>query len=378
MLNKKGSARPPDFSRLDGHKNTKNENMANIEKRIAKNGKVSYRVKVRLKGYPAQSETFPNLSMAKNWATRMEARIKEGLHLTVIESKRHTLAELIDLYDRRILSARSNNSRYPRSHLRVWRELMGDYSLASITPALIIKTRERIADIETNNKKKSQSTLNRYLAALSVVLSYAVRELEWLEVNPVSKVSKLPEPRGRVRYLSDTEREKLLYAAKESKNPYIYPVILLGITTGARKMEIMGLRWSDVDLFAQRAVLHDTKNGERRGLPLVEPALTELKKLYATRRKSEFVFPSRDGMQPFDIKRGWDAVINAAGIEDFHFHDLRHTCASYLAMNGATMGEIAAVLGHKTLQMTKRYAHLSDEHSQSVVEKMTTKIFGGQ
>ena len=63
---------------------------------------------------------------------------------------------------------------------------------------------------------------------------------------------------------------------------------------------------------------------------------------------------------------------------DFHFHDLRHTCASYLAMNGATMGEIAAVLGHKTLQMTKRYAHLSEEHSQSVVEKMTTKIFGGQ
>ena len=67
-----------------------------------------------------------------------------------------------------------------------------------------------------------------------------------------------------------------------------------------------------------------------------------------------------------------------ANLVDFHFHDLRHTCASYLAMNGATMGEIAAVLGHKTLQMTKRYAHLSEEHSQSVVEKMTTKIFGGQ
>lgn len=352
--------------------------MANIEKRTAKNGKVSYRVKVRMKGYPAQSQTFKSLSMAKSWATRMEARITEGLHLTVIESKRHNLNELIDLYERRVLSQRRGAVADTVRHLRVWQRFIGEYALASITPALIVKTREQIAAIETHGKKKTNATLNRYLAALSVVFSYAMCELEWLDTNPISKVSKLPEPRGRVRYLSDTERESLLLAAQESTNPYIYPVILLAITTGARKMEIMGLRWADVNLPAQRAILHDTKNGERRCLPLVEPALGELRKLHEIRGKSEYLFPSRDGQQPFDIKRAWDAVINTANITDFHFHDLRHTCASYLAMNGATMGEIAAVLGHKTLQMTKRYAHLSDEHSQSVVEKMTTKIFGDQ
>ena len=352
--------------------------MANIEKRTAKNGKVSYRVKVRMKGYPPQSQTFKSLSMAKSWATRMEARITEGLHLTVIESKRHNLNELIDLYERRILSQRKGAVADTVRHLRVWQRFLGDYALASITPALIIKAREQIAALETHNKKKTNATLNRYLAALSVVLSYAVRELEWLDINPISKVSKLPEPRGRVRYLSAAERENLIAAAQASPNPYIYPVILLAITTGARKMEIMGLRWADVDLAAQRAILHDTKNGERRCLPLVEPALGELRKLHTVRGKNEYLFPSRDGQQPFDIKRAWDAIIRTTGITDFHFHDLRHTCASYLAMNGATMGEIAAVLGHKTLQMTKRYAHLSDEHSQSVVAKMTARIFGVQ
>lgn len=346
--------------------------MANIEKRTSKNGKTSYRVKVRMKGYPMQSETFPNLTMARNWATRTEARIKEGLHLAVIESKRHTLSELITRYESR-LGASVDTSR----HLRVWSKLIGDYSLASMTPSLIIETREKIAEIKTHKKTKSNATINRYLAALSVVLSYATKELEWLDINPMSKVSKLQEPRGRVRYLSDTERDNLLGAAKTANNPYLYPTILMAITTGARRMEILGLKWADVDLNTQRAILHDTKNGERRGLSLVEPTLSELKKLYRKRAKSEFVFPSYDGKQPFDIKRSWDKAISDAHIEDFKFHDLRHTCASYLAMNGTTMGEIAAILGHKTLQMTKRYAHLSDAHSQSVLEKMTTKIFGG-
>ncbi len=77
------------------------------------------------------------------------------------------------------------------------------------------------------------------------------------------------------------------------------------------------------------------------------------------------------------IRTAWDSAVKSAGVENFHFHDLRHSCASYLAMNGASLVEIAAVLGHKTLDMVKRYAHLSEQHTLSVVERMNQKIFGG-
>ncbi len=350
--------------------------MANIEKRISKNGKISYRVKIRIKGAPVLSKTFSGLTRARDWAAKMETKIKDGVHSSVFESQKHTLNELIDHYINKVLPYKNNSSAADTArHLQEWKRRIGERFLAHLSPGIISRVREEIATSSKQGKTRSNSTINRYMAALSVVFSYAVKELEWLDINPISKISKLPEPRGRVRYLSDTEREKLLSAVKVANNPYLYPVVLVAITTGARRMEILSLKWADVDLEAKRAILHDTKNGERRGLPLVEPALGALKELYANRGNSPFVFPSHDGTQPFDIKRSWDKAIATAGIEDFRFHDLRHTCASYLIMNGATMGEISAVLGHKTLQMTKRYAHLSDSHTHNIVEKMSTKIF---
>ena len=92
-------------------------------------------------------------------------------------------------------------------------------------------------------------------------------------------------------------------------------------------------------------------------------------------RERDYVFPSQDGTAPRQIKRPWEAAVKLAELEDFRFHDLRHSAASYLAMNGASLAEIAEVLGHKTLQMVKRYAHLSDQHVAGVVERMNKAIF---
>ena len=106
-----------------------------------------------------------------------------------------------------------------------------------------------------------------------------------------------------------------------------------------------------------------------------------LQELYTNHKSGKYVFPSREfgGSRPANIHASWYAALRKANIQNFRFHDLRHTAASYLAMNGATMGEIADILGHKTLQMTKRYSHLSDMHKQSVVERiMSKKIFGDE
>ena len=143
-------------------------------------------------------------------------------------------------------------------------------------------------------------------------------------------------------------------------------------------MEIMGLRWNQVDLQRRMITLHDTKNGERRSVPIVGHAL-ELMQARAKLRRIDttLIFPGKNPRKPINLHRPWLTALQHAGIEDFRWHDLRHSCASYLAMNSASAAEIAEVLGHKTLQMVKRYAHLSHDHVAGVVEKMNRQIFEG-
>ena len=198
-----------------------------------------------------------------------------------------------------------------------------------------------------------------------------------MEQNPARKVSKYKESRGRVRFLSDDEREKLLAACKESDNRFLYIVVVLALSTAARKMELLGLKWQDVDLTRKSIILHETKNDDRRVLPLQGHALSLMLDCSKIRKLGcDYVFPSDKKCQPIDIRTAWENAIKRAEIEDFRFHDLRHSAASYLAMNGASIAEIAEILGHKTLQMVKRYAHLSEAHTAKVVQRMNERIFG--
>jgi integrase len=144
-----------------------------------------------------------------------------------------------------------------------------------------------------------------------------------------------------------------------------------------RQGEILRLKWSDVDFARRQLVIHESKNNERRVVPVVSQAYKVLREYGKVRKiDSEQIFPegAKSGLQA--IRKAWEAVLKEAKIEDFRFHDLRHSAASYLAMNGATLAEIAEVLGHKTLQMVKRYSHMSDAHTAGVVERMNSKIFG--
>ena len=203
-------------------------------------------------------------------------------------------------------------------------------------------------------------------ANLSNVSSYAMLAQSVVN-NPVMKVSRLKESRGRVRFLSDSEREALLAACHESDNKYLYSIVVLALSTGARKNEVLNLKWENVDFNRQVITLHETKNGERRLLPLQGYAY-ELILALSKRRvfTSEHLFPSDRTDKPVEIKKAWEISIKRAGIEDFRFHDLRHSTASYLAMDGASMTDIAEVLGHKTLQMVKRYAHYLKNRTENV------------
>lgn len=354
--------------------------MANIEKRTSSDNETSYRVKVRIKGYPVQSATFERLTDAKKWASATESAIREGRHFKTTEAKRHTLGEMVDRYLRDVMPTKPKSEYAQTRHLLWWKQELGQYSLADVTPALLAQFRDKLASgITPRGTARSPSTVLRYMAALSHAYTIAVKEWGWVDDTPMRKVSKPKEPRGRVRFLSEDERDALLKACRESKNPDLYPAVVLALSTGARQMEIMTLRWGQVNLKRGAITLHETKNGEIRALPLAGHAMELMTERTKLRRiDTQLVFPGRNPEKPLDLRNPFEAALKAAGITNFHWHDLRHTAASYLAMNGASLAEIAEVLGHKTLQMVQRYAHLSHAHTSRVVASMNEKMFGGR
>jgi integrase len=353
--------------------------MATIEKRTTNNGESSYRVKVRLKGYPTQTATFERLTDAKKWIQDTESAIREGRHFKTNAAKKHTLKELIERYEIEILPRKPKSIVDQKVQLNWWKERMGAFLLSDMTPSVITEYRGKLLSepSERGAKQRTNATVNRYCAVLSHCFTVAVKEWEWMQENPMPKIKKLPEPRGRTRYLNDEERERLLKVCKESDSPFLYILVVLSIATGTRKMELASIKWSDVDLNRGMIFLYDTKNKEIRSLPLVGIAKELMVEHHKNRNQnSEFVFPAKNLVSPIDIRAPFNTALKRAEIKDFRWHDLRHSCASYLAMNGATLAEIAGVLGHKTLSMVKRYSHISDAHTAGVVARMNNKIFG--
>lgn len=355
--------------------------MANIQERISNDGKVTYRVQVRLKGYPSQTATFKRKTDARRWAQQIETAIAEGRHFKTAESKKRTFSELIDRYIKQVLPNKPKSFDKQRAQLLWWREQLGPYALADITPALIAEHRDKLLGEITNRKKKrSNSTVVRYLAAISHAFTVAVREWGWIEDSPLRKVSKPKEPGGRVRFLDTDERIRLLDACKESGNPFLYPIVILALATGMRRAEMLNLTWGNIDFERNKIVLLETKNGDKRIVPLSNYTKAILLSIREKNPNSLFfVFPRQKGQmpqKPIDIRTAWEAVLEKAQIQNFRFHDLRHCCASYLLMNGASLAEISEVLGHRTLAMVKRYAHMSEGHAANIVSKMNENIFG--
>ncbi|MFT7087755.1 MAG: integrase [Rickettsiales bacterium] len=176
-----------------------------------------------------------------------------------------------------------------------------------------------------------------------------------MQENPMSKISKLKEPRGRTRFLDDEERARFLTVCKASQSPFLYVLVVLALSTAARKDEILSLRWKDVDLQRGLIFLHDTKNGDKRSLPLKGIAQDLMKTHFKNKKENtDLVFPAKNLKEPIDIRAPFETALKKAEIEDFKWHDLRHYAASYLAMNGASLAEISALLGHKTLSAEKK------------------------
>ena len=352
--------------------------MKGIDKRTHKDGAVSYRARVRIKGHPVIIKSFSSKTLAMKWKRDTESAIERGAFSYEKPGTRHTLSELIDRYIEKVLPTKPKNARNVRQHLLWWKQELGSYLLSDIKPNLIAQKRDDLFSSPTcKNSPRSPTTVVRYLASLSHVFSVAVRDWEWMQENPVLKISKPKISNERTRFLSDEERTRLIKACQESESKGLYPVVILALSTGMRRGEILNLRWSDVYLDRGAILLQTTKNGERRFVPLVGIALDLLRSRYVGQSVNTLTFPaSHSPSKPIDIRSAWETALEKANISNFRFHDLRHTAASYLAMNQASLLEIGTLLGHKTVQMTKRYAHFSNIHIQSLSTALNNRFFG--
>lgn len=374
--------------------------MATIEKRKqTATGETFYRVRVRIQGLPEKQKTFKRMTDAKLWAQQTEAAIRRGEVTNVVtKTKGKTLSDVITRYRQEVLPHKAKSSqRAAESYLKHWDAALGKYGLSYLTPDLISAevaklaqagdTRRKLKDGETPPKPKSRKTQKLYRDMLGVLLKNA-KAWGWTPQNLMDGVNPITNIRDeRTRFLSDEERARLLNACKASDNDYLFTVVVFALSTGARKSEILGLTLADVDLERGAAVFRNTKNGDTRAAPLARhlrellaDQIGKAEALYAALPnppRTHWLFPRRDGLAPMDIRKAWENARDAAQLEDFRFHDLRHSTASYLAMKGASLVEIAEVLGHRTLQMVRRYAHLSESHVKGLVESLGEDIFEG-
>lgn len=336
-----------------------------------------YRVRIKRNGR-VKSKTFTTHRAATTWAKRvendtelMEALALPGAGLTYAECAR----EYLDQWQGR-------DAGLPK-RLDYWIRSIGDMRLSDITADVIRTQLKEYASgkvqrwngpnvtgykLRTTNKKRQPSTINRMKAAGSTVMKFAIKE-GYLNDNPFRKVPGLTENKGRQRYLSDDERQALFKAVEHAAWPKMKLLVLMALTTGCRQSELLGLRWSDIDFKARTAYLARTKNGDPRLVPIPNITIDELLKFREVGKG--LVFPSViKPKRPFEFRKHWAKALAEAGIENFRWHDLRHSAASMLVNNGVDLYTVGQVLGHRSQQTTARYAHLSIESKQAAVDSV--------
>ena len=324
--------------------------MATFVARSGPGGRRVWQVKIRRNGWPMQSATFDSKGAADVWARQVEGEMDRGVFVSRAEAEGTSLADALKRYAVEV-SSKKRSALRERYTIDLWqRSALGRRSLASLRGKDIAMV---VRDLEASGL--GANTVRIHLALLSHLFTIARKEwgLESLS-NPVALIRKPRLPEGRTRRLIEGEEQRLL-AAAEIYGGEIAHIIRWAIATAMRRSEIAAMRWEHLD--KRRSVLHipQTKNGSPRTIPLSTQALTALGR--AEPKGAGLVW----SLRPDSITQAFERVCGASGIDGMTFHDLRHEAASRLFERGLNPMEVAAVTGHKTLQMLKRYTHLRAE-----------------
>lgn len=284
------------------------------------------------------------------------------------ESFRQSIVTFGDLLDDALAVSRAENGpETTYNHERkfeFFRERFGDRQADSITKQEIL---EFLVDF-SDERDWAPATFNRWQVSLSLVFSVAVDNGK-ISSNPASKIKKKVESNGRIRFLSDKEEEILLHYLREHYPEHV-AAFLISVHTGIRAGEQFRMQWKDIDLERRILTIPKTKNGDTRYIHLNETATAAIKWLYQRRIKLPWVFLNSRGEQLRSQRDWFDRVLAATKLPDYTWHCNRHTFASRLVMKGVDLRTVGELLGHRTFQMTMRYAHLAADHKRSAVARL--------
>lgn len=307
---------------------------------------------------------YGSKNLAQTVLAKRKVEIAEGKFLNKLKKNRIKFKDFAQEYLE--LHSKQNNKSWQITDVRqisVLNRVFAEMYLDQITPYVVEKYKaQRVQEVQP-------PTVNRQLACLKSIFNKAIGWGKFQGPNPVKPVKLFKENNERIRFLEKDEIVRLLSCC----NKYLKGMIIIALNTGMRRGEILDLKWRDVDVKRGVIYLYNTKNREKREIPINEQVKTAL---IRTKKhpQSEYIFYKRDGSPFGGFRKSFFTACKKSGIKDFHFHDLRHTFASHLVMSGVDLNTVRELLGHKTMKMTLRYSHLSPSHKQRAVDVLSRKM----
>jgi len=323
--------------------------------RIYRRGKFWY-IDYAYKGKRFRKRIGQSKKVAELTLKDIEVKIAKGEHLGIHDSKKILFESYGNVY---LEYAKTNKAdktyELNISNLHALTPFFQGKHLSDITPQDIERYKaERL-------KQVLPASVNRDLTCLRHMLNKAV-EWSYLSASPMKGVKLLKEPPGRLRFLSKDEIKRLMEELPDSTKT----VVLFALYTGLRKSEILNLKWNNIDFKNKMIIVDKTKTNERRIIPMNNAIYKELQDI-SRNRNGDAIF----AQEKINLRKNFEAAVKRAEIDDFRFHDLRHTFASYLVMSGASLIAVQQLLGHKEIRMTMRYSHLSQDHLLDAINKLS-------
>lgn len=316
---------------------------------IRKKGEGQYHVQIRKRGYPTQTKTFTKEADAKRWATIIESEMERGIFVSRTEAEETLIKDILQRYEQEILPSKRGQAS-DKSRLKTLHSTFGVYTLASVTSTQIAKFRDqRLKVVGPQSVIHELNLLNRVFKAATMDWGIALPG-----GLPTAQVRKPIKPRGRDRRVAECEIAKILEVTESSE---LRTIVILAIETGMRRNELASLVWDEINLKNQTAHLPKTKTDVPRTVPLSKTAVNALRAFGTKQEGRVFRLQSESMSQAFE--RACEP--HRANIVGVRFHDLRHEATSRLFEKGLNVMEVAAITGHKTLDMLKRYTHLKAE-----------------
>lgn len=307
----------------------------------------TWQVRIRRQGYPDESKTLPTKFDAEQWARSIEVDMDRGQFASRDKAEQNTFGDVILRYMTAVTPSKRGCLEETIRLNATLRHPVTKLSMANLTPEVLAQYRD------DRLRVCQPSTVIRDLAALSSIINHARREWSYAIQNPIEMIRKPAAPPGRDRVLNRADELILLgeLVPKGRRNPLMPFIVVIAIETAMRRGEILGLRWEFVDLDQQTVFLPITKNGKSRYVPLSRRAVDTLRNM--DRSPDGRVFPIGMAAMEANFLR----AVRRAELGNLHFHDLRHTGTSRMASKLPNVIELAAVTGHTSLQMLKRYYH---------------------